>query len=211
MVLIGGQSAYILAPNILGTLLSIDMSLPFLVSLVPCMIPRIGSCLAIVVFVAMTVLHFIPGGSTAGQVPLRLALEDMMKEEKMKGVDNEYEMEVLASAGRVDADRRKKGENDVPLETMPFESNKKENVDNADERYLMSLGDEGVDENAFTVPPRFDSIALTRMTSTSSVTSTASRGTQQEHAEPDTKSPKENESAVHISENSDEEEDDIAI
>lgn len=212
MVLIGGQSAYILAPNILGSLFSIDMNLPFLVSLVPCACSVVGSFVAIVVFIAMIVLHFIPGGRTAGQVPLRLALEDMMKEEKMRGVDNEYEMDVLASAGHVDADKQKKGENDASLETMPFESKKKENLDNADERYLMSLGDEGVDENAFMVPPRFDSIALTRrMTSTSSVTSTASRGTQQEHAEPDARSQKENEHAIHLSENSEEEDDDIAI
>ena len=83
MVLIGGQSAYILAPNILGSLFSIDMNLPFLVSLVPCACSVVGSFVAIVVFIAMIVLHFIPGGRTAGQVPLRLALEDMMKEEKM--------------------------------------------------------------------------------------------------------------------------------
>ena len=47
-------------------------------------------------FIAMLILHFIPGGKTAGQVPLRLALESLMKEEKMQGVDNEHEMEVLA-------------------------------------------------------------------------------------------------------------------
>ena len=47
----------------------------------------------------MTILNFIPGGRTAGQVPLRFALENMAKEAKIEFVDNEIEMEVIAMAG----------------------------------------------------------------------------------------------------------------
>ena len=47
----------------------------------------------------MTILNFIPGGRTAGQIPLRFALENMAKETKMGFVDNEIEMEVIAMAG----------------------------------------------------------------------------------------------------------------
>lgn len=62
-------------------------------------------------FIAMLILHFIPGGKTAGQVPLRLALESLMKEEKMQGVDNEHEMEVLARTQHTEVEHKKE-END---------------------------------------------------------------------------------------------------
>ena len=58
-------------------------------------------------FIAMLILHFIPGGKTAGQVPLRLALESLMKEEKMQGVDNEHEMEVLAKTQHTEVETRR--------------------------------------------------------------------------------------------------------
>lgn len=47
----------------------------------------------------MVILNFIPGGKTAGQVPLRFALENLAKETKMECIDNEMEMDAIAHAG----------------------------------------------------------------------------------------------------------------
>ena len=50
----------------------------------------------LVLFVVMIVLNFIPGGRTAGQVPLRFAMENLAKEAKLESLDNEREMEEFA-------------------------------------------------------------------------------------------------------------------
>ena len=151
-VLIGGQSAYILAPNILSSLYAADYRLPFYCSLVPCA----------AVFISMLILHFIPGGRTAGQVPLKFALESMVKNQKMEGVDNEHEEEVIARGGEKKErekgeDDKKGGENDhdVMIEMVCMES-KEKGAENGDERWMME-DDHGVDMDAFVVPPRFNS------------------------------------------------------
>lgn len=104
LVLIGGQSAYITAPSVLGELYGISPTLPFLVSIVPCKYFSMSMSISshfqgLLVTILMTILNFIPGGRTAGQVPLRFALENMAKEAKIEFVDNEIEMEVIAMAG----------------------------------------------------------------------------------------------------------------
>lgn len=148
-VLIGGQSAYILAPNILSSLYAVDYRLPFYTSLVPCA----------AVFISMVILHFIPGGRTAGQVPLAFALESLVKNQKMEGVDNEHEEEVIARGGeKKEEEEEKKGDqndHDVMIEMVCMESKEKE-MENGDERWMME-DDHGVDMDAFVVPPRFNS------------------------------------------------------
>ncbi|KAK8826754.1 hypothetical protein WA556_004343 [Blastocystis sp. ATCC 50177/Nand II] len=193
MVLIGGQSAYILAPNILGALFSYDMSYPFLVSLIPC----------IAVFIAMLILHFIPGGKTAGQVPLRLALESLMKEEKMQGVDNEHEMEVLARTQHTEVEHKKE-ENDSALD-VAVDTKKKEHLDNADDRYLMSMEEDGLDENGLVMQPRVNIITLADRLNSGSIASLHSIEGSQMRRESSTGNQKD-EASVHIPESSEEEE-----
>ena len=41
-------------------------------------------------------MHFLPGGKTAGQVPLRYVLEDLAENAKIAILDNEYELDELA-------------------------------------------------------------------------------------------------------------------
>ena len=110
----------------------------------------------------MLILHFIPGGRTAGQVPLEFALESMVKNQKLEGVDNEHEEEVIARGGekkeREKGEEEKKGdgnENDVMIEMVCMES-KEKGAENGDERWMME-DDHGVDMDAFIVPPRFNS------------------------------------------------------
>ena len=149
-MLIGGQSAYIAAPNVLSGLYSIDWRLPFYVSLVP----------SAAVFICMVVLHFIPGGRTAGQVPLAFALESMVKDQKMAGVDNEHENEAIARGGVEQSDMRDKksdeNDHDVMIEMVCMESKEKD-VENGDEHWAMD-DDQSVDMDSFVVPPRFDSV-----------------------------------------------------
>ena len=65
----------------------------------------------------MMVLHFIPGGKTAGQVPLRYALENLAKETKMEGVDNENELEELGRSGERISDKKPSdNDHDVMIE-----------------------------------------------------------------------------------------------
>lgn len=150
-MLIGGQSAYILAPNILSSLYAVDYRLPFYFSLVPCA----------AVFISMLILHFIPGGRTAGQVPLDLALESLVKAQKLEGVDNEHEEEVIARGGekkkaeKEDEKKDEQNDHDVMIEMVCMES-KEKGVENGDERWMME-DDHGVDMDAFVVPPRFNS------------------------------------------------------
>lgn len=109
-------------------------------------------------FISMTILHFIPGGKTAGQVPLEYALENYMKDQKMAGVDNEHELEELGRSGE-DRDRssssKKDTENDVVIEMAVLESKKK--YDENDDTMFMEQ--EVLDDDAFLVPPRFDSFS----------------------------------------------------
>ena len=55
--------------------------------------------IGLLVTTLMVILNFIPGGKTAGQVPLRFALENLAKETKMECIDNEMEMDAIAHAG----------------------------------------------------------------------------------------------------------------
>ena len=155
----------------------------------------------------MLILHFIPGGKTAGQVPLCLALESLMKEEKMRGVDNEHEMEVLARTRHTEVEN-KKGENDSALE-VGVESKKKEHLDNADDRYLMSVEEDGLDENGFVMQPRVNFITLADRLNSGSIASLHSTEGSLVRHESSTGNHKE-EATVHIPESSEEDED-IAI
>ena len=155
----------------------------------------------------MLILHFIPGGRTAGQVPLRLALESLMKEEKMHDVDNEHEMEVLASTQHTETET-KKGENDSALD-VAVESKKKEHLDNADDRYLMSIEEDGLDENGFVVQPQVNIITLADRLNSASVSSLRSVESSQVLPESSTGIQKE-EVQIPIPHSSEEEED-IAI
>lgn len=154
----------------------------------------------------MLILHFIPGGKTAGQVPLRLALESLMKEEKMQGVDNEHEMEVLARTQHTEVEH-KKGENDSALD-VAVDTKKKEHLDNADDRYLMSMEEDGLDENGFVMQPRVNIITLADRLNSGSIASLHSIEGSQVRREFSTDNQKD-EASVHIPESSEEE--DIAI
>ena len=158
-------------------------------------------------FIAMLILHFIPGGKTAGQVPLRLALESLMKEEKMQGVDNEHEMEVLARTQHTEVEH-KKGENDSALD-VAVDTKKKEHLDNADDRYLMSMEEDGLDENGLLKRSPVNIITLADRLNSGSIASLHSIEGSQVHRESNTENQKD-EASVHIPESSEEEED-IAI
>ena len=155
----------------------------------------------------MLILHFIPGGKTAGQVPLRLALESLMKEEKMQGVDNEHEMEVLARTQHTEVEH-KKGENDSALD-VAVDTKKKEHLDNADDRYLMSMEEDGLDENGLLKRSPVNIITLADRLNSGSIASLHSIEGSQVHRESNTENQKD-EASVHIPESSEEEED-IAI
>ena len=155
----------------------------------------------------MLILHFIPGGKTAGQVPLRLALEGLMKEEKMQGVDNEHEMEVLARTQHTEVEHKKE-ENDSALD-VAVDTKKKEHLDNADDRYLMSMEEDGLDENGFVMQPRVNIITLADRLNSGSIASLHSIEGSHVHRASNTENQKD-EASVHIPESSEEEED-IAI
>lgn len=109
----------------------------------------------------MLILHFIPGGKTAGQVPLEFALENYMKDSKMAGVDNEHELEELAKSGDNKKDYSsssdKKGyDNEIMIEMINLEAKKKSKEN--DEGVFLEH-ENVVDEDAFIVPPRFDSFS----------------------------------------------------
>lgn len=157
-------------------------------------------------FIAMLILHFIPGGKTAGQVPLRLALESLMKEEKMQGVDNEHEMEVLARTRDTEVENKKE-ENDSALD-VAVDTKKKEHLDNADDRYLMSMEEDGLDENGFVMQPRVNIITLADRLNSGSIASLHSIEGSQMRRDSSTDDHKD-EASVHIPESSEEE--DIAI
>lgn len=157
-------------------------------------------------FIAMLILHFIPGGKTAGQVPLRLALESLMKEEKMQGVDNEHEMEVLARTRDMEVEHKKE-ENDSVLE-VAVDTKEKEHLDNADDQYLMSMEEDGLDENGFVMQPRVNIITLADRLNSGSIASLHSIEGSQMRRDSSTDDHKD-EASVHIPESSEEE--DIAI
>ncbi|KAK8825356.1 hypothetical protein WA538_003053 [Blastocystis sp. DL] len=138
LVLLGGQSAYIVAPSALSGLYSLGIVVPFYVSLFPCL----------VLFVVMIVLNFIPGGRTAGQVPLRFAMENLAKEAKLESLDNEREMEELARSDCKKGDKPE--ENDAGIE-MTIITKDGEN----DARIEMETH-AGVQEDDFFVPPRME-------------------------------------------------------
>ena len=125
------------------------------------------------VFLTMIILHFIPGGKTAGQVPLEFALENYMKDSKMAGVDNEHELEELAKSGdskkEYPSSSDKKGyDNEIMIEMINLERTKKSKEN--DESIFLEH-ENVVDEDAFIVPPRFDSFSRS---STRSLISTIS-------------------------------------
>ena len=64
--LIGGQSAYILAPLVLNNIYPYNNKMPFYISLLP----------NIVMFVMMIICNYLPGGRLAGQVSLADSLEN---------------------------------------------------------------------------------------------------------------------------------------
>lgn len=99
-------------------------------------------------FVVMIVLNFIPGGRTAGQVPLRFAMENLAKEAKLESLDNEREMEELARSDRKKGDKPE--ENDAGIE-MTIITKDGEN----DARIEMETH-AGVQEDNFFVPPRME-------------------------------------------------------
>lgn len=107
-------------------------------------------------FVSMIILHYIPGGCTAGQVPLEFAMESYLKNQKMSLLENDEEFEVLATGSRVkhkeDRESKKLVENDVMIEMSHLRS-KKHLKDNND----GLLADSMVDEESFMVRPRADS------------------------------------------------------
>lgn len=121
------------------------------------------------VFISMIILHFIPGGKTAGQVPLEFALESYVKDRKMEGVDNEHEMEELTrdESNKLTSEAKKKFDNDVTIEMANLDRMKK-SVDN-DAPIL--LDHERVDDDAFLVPPRFDSFSRSSSRTISSIIS----------------------------------------
>ena len=130
-----------------------------------------------------------------------------MKEEKMRDVDNEHEMEVLASTQHTETET-KKGENDSALD-VAVESKKKEHLDNADDRYLMSIEEDGLDENGFVVQPQVNIITLADRLNSASVSSLRSVESSQVLPESSTGIQKE-EVQIPIPHSSEEEED-IAI
>ena len=109
--------------------------------------------------ISMVILHFIPGGRTAGQIPLDFALESYFKDQKMAALENEQEMDVLATGGVVSHERegKKEAENDVMIEMATVESMKKME-DNED----VHLQEEMVDMGAFVVRPRLDDFTRTK-------------------------------------------------
>jgi hypothetical protein len=102
----------------------------------------------LVLFVVMIVLNFIPGGRTAGQVPLRFAMENLAKEAKLESLDNEREMEELARSDCKKGDKPE--ENDAGIE-MTIITKDGEN----DARIEMETH-AGVQEEDFFVPPRME-------------------------------------------------------
>ena len=131
-----------------------------------------------------------------------------MKEEKMRDVDNEHEMEVLASTQHTETET-KKGENDSALD-VAVESKKKEHLDNADDRYLMSIEEDGLDENGFVVQSQVNLLSPTDRLNSASVSSLRSVESSQVLPESRTGNEKEEEIAVPIPKGPEEEED-IAI
>ena len=92
----------------------------------------------------MLILHFLPGGKTAGQVPLEYALENYFKDQKLGTMENEYELEALARD-------RKGDDNDVEMDVLKA---KKEEEDN--EGKTADLFAIGLEEDLFMFPQRFD-------------------------------------------------------
>lgn len=125
----------------------------------------------------------------------------------MRDVDNEHEMEVLASTQHTETET-KKGENDSALD-VAVESKKKEHLDNADDRYLMSIEEDGLDENGFVVQPQVNIITLADRLNSASVSSLRSVESSQVLPESSTGIQKE-EVQIPIPHSSEEEED-IAI
>lgn len=103
-----------------------------------------------VLFVVMIVLNFIPGGRTAGQVPLRFAMENLAKEAKLESLDNEREMEELARSDRRKGEKPEENDNDAGIE-MTIITKDGEN----DARIEMEPHS-GVQEDDFFVPPRLE-------------------------------------------------------
>lgn len=110
------------------------------------------------VFITMIILHFIPGGKTAGQVPLEFALESYVKDRKMEGVDNEHELEELTrdESNKLTSEAKKKFDNDVTIEMANLDRIKK-SVDN--DAPILLDHERVDDDDAFLVPPRFDSFS----------------------------------------------------
>ena len=124
----------------------------------------------------------------------------------MHDVDNEHEMEVLASTQHTETET-KKGENESVLE-VTVES-KKEQLDNADDRYLMSIEEDGLDENGFVVQSQVNLLSPTDRLNSASVSSLRSVESSQVLPESSTGIQKE-EVQIPIPHSSEEEED-IAI
>ena len=125
----------------------------------------------------------------------------------MHDVDNEHEMEVLASTQHTETET-KKGENDSALD-VAVESKKKEHLDNADDRYLMSIEEDGLDENGFVVQSQVNLLSPTDRLNSASVSSLRSVESSQVLPESSTGIQKE-EVQIPIPHSSEEEED-IAI
>ena len=125
----------------------------------------------------------------------------------MRDVDNEHEMEVLASTQHTETET-KKGENESVLE-VTVES-KKEQLDNADDRYLMSIEEDGLDENGFVVQSQVNLLSPTDRLNSASVSSLRSVESSPVLPESRTGNEKEEEIVVPIPKGPEEEED-IAI
>ena len=110
----------------------------------------------------MLILHFLPGGKTAGQVPLEFAIEHYFKDQKLGTLENEYELEALAR------DRKKGDDNDVELAIM--KSKKEENEIDYDANEVDLLR-ETIDEGAFFIQPRFSGDFHDSMSSIHAITS----------------------------------------
>lgn len=110
-----------------------------------------NASVGLVLFVVMIVLNFIPGGRTAGQVPLRFAMENLAKEAKLESLDNEREMEQLARSDRRKGEKPEENDNDAGIE-MTIITKDGEN----DARIEMEPNG-GVQEDDFFVPPRLES------------------------------------------------------
>ena len=113
------------------------------------------------VFIAMIILHFIPGGKTAGQVPLTFVLENMVKESKMASLDNEDEMDMSEKERMESKIKDSSNENEVLIEMVTMGSKQK-----PDDNEHMLMQEEPYDMNAFIIAPRFKSISSSRSVTT---------------------------------------------